>query len=669
MNKLFFNNLFASEEYRDYFKGFSKIIGFELSFYDEKGSLLFCANENPVCEAIRLSGHDSIKCPDSCMKYIIPRHRSNEPAIFTCDAKITGFSAVVEYLKEKAIIVGRNGFASYENYLKFQKIVKDNNIQGISITQPLHFTGENHITDISVHVYRTINYLLKNIQEKNMITDKFIKFASIANIQIFETLSKNSDSLYRYITDALQFILSPVSVMLLNPDAKTLTYKTASAAGRYMYNLAGFSIDSVNDIIRQIRTSKPPLILSVEEAGKYIVAAAFDKTDFFHFFPIIVGNAPESFIVVVGKKLSQEDITTTSSFIGFIEVFVKNQALRCDPDKKLEDTLISVSNISMAIAPVLNYNLLLQTILEKSVNLLEAEQGSLMLLDHETNELRVEVKKSSVKTLNENISIRKGDKIAWKVLESGDPLLVKDVETDPRISRKNNPCYRTKSFLSIPITIDDRVAGVLNFSDKSTGEFFTENDLKLMQFFALNAALAIERSSFYKKYEEAEALSITDPLTGIMNRRYMDSKLIEEVSRHSRHKHPFSFLIIDIDDFKKYNDTYGHSTGDTLLKSLASALARSLRNIDMVARYGGDEFVIIFPQTPKGEAIHIANRLRENVANFYMKNGQLPQEKLTISMGLASYPDDASSIPELFEKTDQALYLAKKRGRNGLGYL
>ncbi len=125
--------------------------------------------------------------------------------------------------------------------------------------------------------------------------------------------------------------------------------------------------------------------------------------------------------------------------------------------------------------------------------------------------------------------------------------------------------------------------------------------------------------------------------------------------------------MFDLDGFKEYNDTYGHIAGDRLLKALAGVIEESLRTIDIAARFGGDEFVAIFPQTPKVDAIQITNRVKEKIDKFLGEyNTELP---LTVSMGLATYPDDASSIMELIEKTDQALYLAKKGGGNRVVYL
>ena len=119
-------------------------------------------------------------------------------------------------------------------------------------------------------------------------------------------------------------------------------------------------------------------------------------------------------------------------------------------------------------------------------------------------------------------------------------------------------------------------------------------------------------------------------------------------------------MILDLDKFKMYNDTYGHLAGDNLIKDLARLVESSLRTIDIAARFGGDEFVAIFPQTPKADAIQIVNRIKDKIDSaLNIDHGKI---SLSVSMGVATYPDDASSIMELTEKTDEALYLAKKGG-------
>jgi len=367
--------------------------------------------------------------------------------------------------------------------------------------------------------------------------------------------------------------------------------------------------------------------------------------------------------------MSKEDLKIMNAFRDYLQLHFENLHLRHSASrfKMADDRFKYLADFSKSITSILNKEKLFHTLIETSLQLMNAEYGSLMLLDSDSSELVVEAQKGSDEVVHEKMRLRKEDSIAGIVLDRQEPLLVNDIEKDPRIKRENRPRYKTKSFISILIKVDDRVKGVLNVSDKIRGDVFTEDDVKLLQSFVNNAAIAIERSMLYKQTEELQQLSITDPLTGIYNRRYLSTRLSEEITRYNRYKHPFSFLMLDMDKFKDYNDTFGHMFGDKLIKAMATIMEKSLRNVDIAARFGGDEFVAIFPQTSKADAIHITNRLKEKIdAALRQESLNMP---LTVSMGLTTYPDDASSVGELLEKTDQALYLAKRGGGDRVVYL
>jgi len=165
--------------------------------------------------------------------------------------------------------------------------------------------------------------------------------------------------------------------------------------------------------------------------------------------------------------------------------------------------------------------------------------------------------------------------------------------------------------------------------------------------------------------EALERLSITDGLTGLFNRRQLMEALTRETRRTRRHKRPFTVLMLDVDHFKKCNDTYGHLVGDDVLRKLGSILKGMLRDVDFVARFGGEEFVVILPQTTKIDAKSIGERIRYQVESTSFKdNTNRSFTSLTVSLGVASYPVDAESEEELIKKVDQALYMAKGKGKN-----
>jgi diguanylate cyclase (GGDEF)-like protein len=315
-----------------------------------------------------------------------------------------------------------------------------------------------------------------------------------------------------------------------------------------------------------------------------------------------------------------------------------------------------------SIAPVLDRQELYEAILSKSTELVGAEQGSLMVLDDDV--LSVRASRGIDRTVVENLKVRLGESIAGHIAKNGVPLVVSDIEKAIP-SRKNRPRYKTKSFVSIPLKMESRVIGVINISDKITGEVFTKEDLNILLSFANYASIALEREAYYSMSEELKTISMTDPLTGLFNRRYFLQRLFEEVERVKRHKECFTVFMIDIDDFKAFNDKYGHMAGDEILKYTAGAIKEGVRAIDVVARFGGEEFSVILPSTSKEESLVIAERIRKSVERM-----RLPEEKfsikegLTISLGVAEFAHDAWNIEELLHNADKAMYLAKSMGKN-----
>ena len=164
-------------------------------------------------------------------------------------------------------------------------------------------------------------------------------------------------------------------------------------------------------------------------------------------------------------------------------------------------------------------------------------------------------------------------------------------------------------------------------------------------------------------YSQTKHMSITDPLTGLFNRRHFESNLDREYSRAKRYKNELSFAIIDIDFFKKINDTYGHSCGDYVLKEVAYIISNTFRISDMVFRYGGEEFVVILTETPLENSIIPLERLRKAVEDSkFVFNKQ--EIKVTVSVGASSINEDVTNAWEMFDLADKALYFAKENGRN-----
>jgi diguanylate cyclase (GGDEF)-like protein len=306
-----------------------------------------------------------------------------------------------------------------------------------------------------------------------------------------------------------------------------------------------------------------------------------------------------------------------------------------------------------------------ESILANSRELLKSERASLMVFDESAKQLVV---KAAVGFADDPATVGRlgiGESVSGEVLETGRALMVQDLEAEGRTPAPLERLYKTKSFISYPIAIGNRKIGVLNVTDKSGGGAYDEVDLSLLEIIGPQVALALERAEWQERAAEFQLMSITDPLTSLPNRRYLVERLTEELNRSKRYEYAMSFLMIDVDDFKAYNDNNGHQAGDLALQITAHCLKAALRSADVASRYGGEEFCILLPQTSMDEAGAIADRIRHRVATTHFPHGKSqPLGRVTISIGVSTFSPIVNTAETIIAAADRALYQAKSQGKD-----
>lgn len=306
-----------------------------------------------------------------------------------------------------------------------------------------------------------------------------------------------------------------------------------------------------------------------------------------------------------------------------------------------------------------------ESILANSKQLLNSERASLLVFDEGANELILKAASGLSIELESVGHLRMGEGVAGEVLERGKPLVVYDIDAEGFTPAPAERLYKTKSFISYPITIGGRKIGVLNVTDKSGGGKYDAIDLSLLEIIGPQVALALERAEWQERATEFQLMSITDPLTSLPNRRYLEERLTEELNRSKRYDYPMSFLMIDIDDFKAYNDNNGHQAGDLALQITAHCLKAVLRSADVASRYGGEEFCILLPQTSIDEAGAIADRIRQRVASTHYPHGKSqPLGRVTVSIGVSTFSQVVNTAMTVIAAADRALYQAKSLGKD-----
>lgn len=244
-----------------------------------------------------------------------------------------------------------------------------------------------------------------------------------------------------------------------------------------------------------------------------------------------------------------------------------------------------------------------------------------------------------------------------RVAEALEPIRVNDTSKREDYEPLNR---QARSAIIIPMAFHGHSTGLLVAESNEIG-FFGDRDEQLLSVAARSAGMALENAELLKRTEE---LSIIDELTDSYNYRYFVRKLEEEKKRAVRYNLPLSVIMIDIDWFKKLNDGYGHEVGNIVLGELARISRECIRDVDVFARYGGEEFVVILPQTPLAEAKRIGERIRSEVENSVIDTGTKGKVKITVSIGVSSYPENGRTEEELVTVADQALYKAKGSGKN-----
>lgn len=222
--------------------------------------------------------------------------------------------------------------------------------------------------------------------------------------------------------------------------------------------------------------------------------------------------------------------------------------------------------------------------------------------------------------------------------------------------------WHENDMLLVPLMSGDRMVGYLSVRDPHDRKVPTIEKVQTLEIFAAQAVTALQSA---RQYEEIRRLTFIDGLTPAFNHRYFQEALSKEIHRHSRSNHEFALAMLDIDNFKRVNDTFGHPVGDEILKGLVEELMTNARESDIVARYGGEEFAIIFPDTPAASAKDAANRMRDLIERRDFRIAQLGRAlHITISVGVAIFPHDALTSTDLISRADSALYFAKKNGKN-----
>ena len=426
-------------------------------------------------------------------------------------------------------------------------------------------------------------------------------------------------------------------------------FETAAVYGEFENEPVRIEISVDDKRIRGAVRDDSPIVLKERQAGS-------GKGRQIQLFPVVIGGEVRNALGVAREKVDPELSGRVLKFCRYVASRLEILRLREAVAERERHTLM-LKEFSEQLRNI-DSDAFWHKLIKVSADVVGAERASLLVRGaDDALTAKAAIGARADLTFVSDLGVR----VARTVMEKAKPVLVIDAARASMPSAPAERSYRTGSFISYPITLGEKAIAVLNFTDKTSGARFEKRDLESLDWIAPQIAVAVDRMALRDAAGEYAQLSITDPLTGLLNRRYIEERLVEEINRVGRSGEAVSFMMIDVDEFKSYNDRYGHPEGDEALRIVGRILKESLRGADVAARYGGEEFSVLLPETAIEEAGVIAERIRGRV-----EQTEFPKRRVTISIGVASISDKVGTVRELISAADKALYQAKQKGRNNV---
>lgn len=345
----------------------------------------------------------------------------------------------------------------------------------------------------------------------------------------------------------------------------------------------------------------------------------------------------------------------------------KELNLQLEGERRKIRELAVLNDISSLLYTDLDERSVIETIVDKAKELIRSEFSAILLINGSPESKRLSefsVGKVSVfyTSIGDSTTCKPEVKgILMKALREGVTIRTNNIRSLSEFKGlpSDHP-VNIQNILIIPLLLRHKIIGEIILANRIGTDGFSEADEDVLLTFGFHAAFALEKA---RLHQEVRQLATIDGLTGLYNHRAFQERIETEIERARRFGSKVSLLMMDIDNFKRLNDTYGHSMGDEVLRRIGCKIVENIRNIDFAARYGGEEFTVVLPETNLEGAKITAERIREAIKDYRITHGE-NLISVTVSIGVSTYPDNASSRVDLIEKADAALYEAKRSGRD-----
>lgn len=394
--------------------------------------------------------------------------------------------------------------------------------------------------------------------------------------------------------------------------------------------------------------------------------------------PILAGTNPLGLLGVFhiqpDQTFSPEDVRTLELFAQLAALALDNAQLLAQEKHEAAERnrteerlrryvghLSLLHQITLDLLQQRNVDDLLQMIVDQISHLVDVDWGCLTLKEEESLVDRAQLKNPDVPY--QMVASHRGDDPTspiWQVVDTMQPFIATDYSELMNI-RPETAALGLKAVIILPVFLNNTCQGTLGIGRTRSDHPFGEEELRLAYLLARIAGIILENAQLHETLRQE---AIRDPLTTLFNRRFMEESLTRELQRAERDRHPLTVAMLDLDRFKIFNDTYGHPAGDEVLRALGELLKDKFRGSDIACRYGGEEFTLILPETNINTVSPRIEQLRSEIADITVEYQGHPLPQITISIGLAEYPQHASTTRLLLTRADEALYKAKNAGRN-----
>ncbi|WP_299027877.1 diguanylate cyclase [uncultured Thermanaerothrix sp.] len=454
------------------------------------------------------------------------------------------------------------------------------------------------------------------------------------------------------------------SIILVEGDYPTIVrvWETSKGAGRILRNppLPVFSIEKTEFFYPILKDGKPLLVRDTAAHAEWISPESNPRIRSWMGIPIRFENQIVGFLSLG----CNDPLAYTEEHLGWAFAYAQAAGRALQNARLFEgvaQALVSeqrLNEISRLISSTSDLGNMLQSVLKLTTQLVSADMGTLGLYNSEDEVLIVANSFNTPRPLFQTRLI-KGQGVAWEVLLKKSSLMLREYAEHPQALAEWVQ-MGVHAYLGVPLIAGEEVLGVINLFKLSPQRAFQERDRILAEIVGRQTGVAIQN---VRRFEQAQRLATRDALTGLYTRRHFFEVARLEFERSRRYQRPIAVILLDIDNLKPINDTYGHPVGDTVLQKVAQVCLRLLRQMDVVGRYGGDEFIVLLPEASREQALQIAERLRGAVEAIPLStNGNIVS--ISISQGVAASEKEYTSLEQLVEYADRALNQAKQRGKN-----